>query len=69
MKEKKFLAAASGVTWFNKNCHGDYEWAEVRLTVYVLYCLISSPFYMSLCNLIFNGNNKKKNTVLESNVY
>ena len=24
---------------------------------------------MSLCNLIFNGNDKKKNTVLESNVY
>ena len=39
--------------------------------VYVLYFLLSSqpPFYMSLCNLMFNGNNNKKNTVFQSNVY
>ena len=24
---------------------------------------------MSLCNLMFNGNNKKKNTVFQSNMY
>ena len=55
----KFLAAASGVTWFNENCHGGYEWDGVCLTVYMLYCLISAPFDLSLCNLI----------VFQSNMY
>ena len=33
-------------------------------TVYVLYCLISTPFYVSLCDLMFKGSNNKKNTIL-----
>ena len=66
---KKLLAAASGVTWFNKNCHGGYGWEGVHLTVYVLYCLITAPFYLSLCNVMFNGNDNKKNTVFQSNMY
>ena len=37
---------------------------EFFLTVYVLYCLISSPFYVSLCDLMFKGSNNNKNTVL-----
>ena len=36
---------------------------EFFLTVYVLYCLISSPFYVSLCDLMFKGCNNNKNTV------
>ena len=54
----------------NENCHGGYEWDGVCLTVYVQYFLIYKfPLYMSLCNLMFNGNNKKKNTVFQSNMY
>ena len=34
------------------------------LTVYVLYCLISPPFYVSICDLMFKGSNNNKNTVL-----
>ena len=41
---------------------------EFFFTLYVLYCLISSSLYMSLRNLMFNGNNKK-NTVFQSNMY
>ena len=37
---------------------------EVFLTVYVLYCLISSPLYVSLCDLMLKGSNNNKNTVL-----
>ena len=37
---------------------------EFFLTVYVLYCLISTPFYVSLCDLMFKGSNNKKNTIL-----
>ena len=66
----KFLTAALGVTWFNENCHGGYEWDGVCLSVCaVLSIKFPVPFYMSLCNLMFNGNNNKKNTVFQSNVY
>ena len=58
-----------GVTWFNENCHGGYEWDGVCLTVYMLYCLISAPFDLSLCKLMFNDNENKKNTVFQSNMY
>ena len=37
---------------------------EFFLTVCVLYCLISSSFYVSLCDLMFKGSNNNKNTVL-----
>ena len=54
----------------NENCHGGYEWDGVCLSVCaVLSIKFPVPFYMSLCNLMFNGNNNKKNTVFQSNVY
>ena len=43
----------------DENCHGGYEWDGVCLTVYMLYCLITAPFDLSLCNLI----------VFQSNMY